>query len=292
MLIDRDDERELDDELPVEDVEDEEGETPEESEDDDAEPGETPDGDDEDGELVVTIGDEEPEADEAERASAPQWVKDLRKENRELKKQLKAGGGTTAQQRKELGPKPKLADFEYDEAKHEAALDAWYEAKRDADKAAREAEEAKTASEREWNAKLQAHEKAKGALKVKDIDEAEETVFEALDPTQQGILISGAENSALVVLALKRNPKQLKELAAIKDPVKYAFAIAKLETKLKTTKRRPATAPEGTVARGNTGAARNSDATLAKLRAQAEKTGNYTPVHEYRRKLKQRANGR
>lgn len=239
-----------------------------------------------DDELVVTIGDEPPE--EEDRADTPQWVKDTREENRKLKKQLKAlqtqSGGAT--QRKALAAKPKLADFEYDEAKHEAALDAWYEAKRDADKAERDAADSQTQQQREWDSRLQGHVKAKGALKVKGYDEAEEAVFEVLDATQQGILISGAENSALVVWTLKQYPKQLKELAAIKDPVKYAFAIAKLETKLKTTKRRPATPPETSVARSNTGGVRTNSAALEKLRAEAEKSGDYSKVHAYRQKLR------
>jgi hypothetical protein len=284
MFGERELDEELEDDLP-------EGDESADDESETLDDGETPeaaaDDADDEGELVVTIGDEKPEEEEAEVAKAPQWVKDLRKENRELKKQLKAGGGNVASTaRKQLGPKPKLADSDYDEAKHEAALDEWYEAKRDADKAERDAADAATAQQREWDSRLEAHTKAKGALKVRDYDTAEETVFEALDQTQQGILVGGADNSALVVYALAKNPKQLKALAGIKDPVKYAFAIAKLETKLKTTKRRPATAPEGTVARSNTGAARTSNATLEKLRAQAEKTGDYTRVNEYRRKLR------
>ncbi len=284
-------ERELDEELDDLPESDEPADEETETVESDEQGSETLESDDEEGELVVTIGDEKPEEDESERAEAPQWVKDTRKENRELKKRLreleKQSGGT--QQRKAVGPKPKLADSDYDEAKHEAALDAWYEAKRDAEKAERDAAEAATAQQREWDSRLEAHTKAKGALKVKDYDAAEETVFETLDQTQQGILVGGADNSALVVYALAKNPKQLKALAEIKDPVKYAFAIAKLETKLKTMKRRPTTQPEGTVARSNTGAARTSNATLEKLRAQAEKTGDYSKVAEYRRKLRKSA---
>lgn len=272
---------ELEDDLPETEEPEDKDETSESESD---ESGETLD--DEEGELVVTIGDEKPAEEEREAAAAPQWVKDLRKENRELKKQLKASSQPGTTQRKALAAKPKLADSDYDEVKHEAALDAWYAAKLEADKAEREAADSAANQQRDWDSRLQGHTKAKGALKVKDYDEAEESVFESLDSTQQGILIGGAENSALVVYALAKNPKQLKELAAIKDPVKYAFAIAKLETKLKTTKRRPATAPEGTVDRSNTGAARTSTAGLDKLRAAAEKTGDYTAVNEYRRKMR------
>ncbi len=288
-------ELELEEDLPESDEPaDDESETLESDDQD----GETPEADgadaddaDAEGELVVTIGDEKPESEELP-ASAPQWVKDLRKSDREKAKRIREleaqlGGGS--KERKQIGPKPKLADYDYDEGKHEAALNAWYDAKREADKAERDAADAQAAQQREWDSRLQGHEKAKGALKVKDYDEAEEAVREALDTTQIGVLIGGADNSALLMYALAKNPKQLKALAAIKDPVKYAFAIAKLETKLNTTKRRPATQPEGSVARSNTGAARESNATLEKLRAQAEKTGDYTKVNEYKRKLRKSA---
>ncbi len=277
--LDPGEETEADDELPENDAD--------ETSESDAESGETPD---DEGELVVTIGDDEPEPEVP--AAAPQWVKDTRKENRELKKRVRelerAGAGNSTAQRKDLGPKPKLADFEYDEAKHEAALDDWYKQKRAAEDAERSVQDQQTAQEREWQSRLQAHEKSKAALKVKDYDDAEERVFDSLTETQRGIIIGGAENSALVVLALDKNPKALKELAAIKDPVKYTFAIAKLETKLKTTKRRPVTTPEGAVQRGNAGGALKSEATLEKLRAKAEKTGDYTEVNAYRRKLRSR----
>lgn len=294
MLIDR--EELEDDELPADDAE---GETPEadddpaddadESDDDEAEDseGETPD---EDGELVITIGDDKPEPDET--AKAPQWVKDLRKADREKSKRIReleaqlGKGGTT--QRKEVGAKPTLAGCNYDEAEYETALDAWHSAKREAEKAERDAADAQAAQEREWQSRTAAHVKAKGALGVKDYDEAEETVFEALDETQRGIIIGGAADSAKLIYALGKNAKALKELAAIKDPVRYTFAVAKLETKLKTTKRRPASAPEATVERSNIGAARTSNAALEKARAKAEKTGDYTQVNRIRRELRGR----
>jgi len=245
---------------------------------------ETPPADDE-GELVVTIGDEAPEPDETQ--GAPQWVKDLRKENRELKKKLKAAPAVPAGTPK-VGEKPTLAGCEYDSEEFEKQLEAWHEAKREAEKAEREAKESQTAQQREWEQRVNSHTKAKGALGVKDYDEAEEAVFDQLDQTQQGIIISGAENSALLVYALAKAPKKLKELSTIKDPVKYAFAIAKLETQLKTNKRRPATPPEGSVERSNAGKALTGQAGLEKLRAEAERTGDYSKVHAYKTKLRAR----
>jgi hypothetical protein len=56
-------------------------------------------------------------------------------------------------------------------------------------------------------------------------------------------MLQGADNPALVVYALGKNPKKAKELSEIKDPVKFAFAVAKLEKELKVTNRRAAPHP-------------------------------------------------
>lgn len=240
-------------------------------------------------ELIVTIGDAEPDVEAAaESREAPQWVKDVRKENRELKKKLKQleAAPTGAAKAAELGAKPKLADFNFDADLFEPALEAWHAKKADAEKAERDAQSARDAEGRAWSERLTGHTKAKGALKVADYDDVEEQVFESLDVTQQGIIIQGSKNSALVIYALGKNPKKLAELAAIKDPVRYAFAIAELELQLKTTKRRPATEPEKTVERGSAGRPTTSSASLEKLRADALRTGDYSKVNAARRAMR------
>jgi len=55
---------------------------------------------------------------------------------------------------------------------------------------------------------------------------------------------------------------------------------------LKVTNRKPATAPEK-VLTGTGSTSGSVDSTLDKLRAEAEKTGDYTKVTAYKRKLKQ-----
>jgi hypothetical protein len=84
------------------------------------------------------------------------------------------------------------------------------------------------------------------------------------------------------VYALGKNPKKLKELASITDPVKFAFAIAKLETQLKVSNKKPAPPPEKVV--GGTAPIRGAvDSTLERLRADAERTGDYSKVFAYRK---------
>ena len=109
---------------------------------------------------------------------------------------------------------------------------------------------------------------------------------ELLSTTQQGIILQGAENPALVIYALGKNPAKLKEMAAITDPVKYAFAVSKLETQLKVTQRK-APPPERTV-QGTGRVSGTVDSTLERLRADAERTGDYTKVVQYRKQLKQK----
>lgn len=243
--------------------------------------------------VVVTIGEEAPPPEEEETERAPEWVRDLRKQyreekrrNKELQEQLAATMGATKVA--ELGQKPTLEAADYDTERYEKELAAWYERKRKHDEAeaARQAE-AETA-EREWKQKLEGYQSAKATLKVRDYDDAEEVVQDAFTVTQQGMILQGADNPALLVYALGKNPKRAKELASIKDPVKFAFAVARLETQLKVTKRKASSKPEPTIS--GTGRPSGSvDSTLERLRKDAEKTGDYSKVYAYKQRQKRSA---
>jgi hypothetical protein len=87
------------------------------------------------------------------------------------------------------------------------------------------------------------------------------------------------------VYVLGKDPTKAKEFAAIKDPVKFAIAIGKLETKLKVTNRK-APPPPPTTIRGNASISGTVDSHLERLRAEAERTGDYTKVHQYRQQKK------
>ncbi len=238
-------------------------------------------------EVIVSIGEETPPP-EDEQTRAPEWVRELRKQHRELQKknrELEAKLATPAAENKPaaLGKKPTLEDHDYDSEKFEQALESWYERKRSHDEAAAKADAEVKAKQQEWQAKLDAYGKAKAELKVRDYEDAEAHVQEVFDVTQQGVLLQGAENPALLVYALGKNPKRTQELASIKDPVKFAFAVAKLETQLKVTNRTKAAPPPEKSVKGNTRISGSVDSTLERLRAEAEKTGNYTKVMQYKR---------
>ena len=113
-------------------------------------------------------------------------------------------------------------------------------------------------------------------------------IEDTLNNNQQGILLEGAENPALLVYALGKNPKKAKELAAIDNPVSFAFAVAKLETQLKVSNRKAKAQPEKKF-KSSTTSSGAVDSTLERLREEAAKTGNMDKVMQYKRNLK-RAN--
>ena len=235
-------------------------------------------------EVVVSIGEEAPPPEE--HTPAPEWVKELRKTNRELQRQnreLQARVQAAPPETKPvvIGNKPKLEDHDYDADAYEEALTSWFERKRQADEVNAKQEAEVMNQQKAWQAKLDGYGKAKAELRVKDFEDAEEVAQQVFSITQQGVLLQGADNPALVVYALGKNPVKAKELAEIKDPVKFAFAVAKLEKDLKVTNRRQAPAPERIV----TGTGRSSgavDSTLERLREDAARTGNMTKVIQYR----------
>lgn len=248
-------------------------------------------------EVQVTIGDETPPDEDAPGFSgpAPEWVKELREEQRRLRRQVReyeAKERAAVQQGQPaavptLGAKPRLEDHDYDTDRYEAALESWYKQRDSVEAAKRQQEEAQAEQQKAWQSRLDTYGQQKTALKVRDYDEAEAKVQETLNVTQQGVVLQGAENPALVVYALGKNPKRAKELAAITDPVRFAFAVAKLEAQLKITPRAKPPAPERTVPSGTAPVSGgNSDTTLERLRDEAARTGDMTKVVRYKQQLR------
>ena len=250
---------------------------------------------DDDDSVVVTIGDEKPPAEDEEEKTAPKWVKDLRKQTKEQAKRIReleqeaAAKAAPVSKVPDLGPKPTLEDSDWDAEDFEVKLTAWHERKRQVEQEKAKAVEQQEAQQKEWQGRLDTYAKSKTDLKVRDFDDAESTVLSTLSVTQQGIIVQGADNSALVVYALGKNPAKAKELAGITDAVKFAFAIAKLETQLKVqAKSKSAPPPEGKVRGGNAPVSGSVDSNLERLRADAEKSGDYSKVTAYRRAQKEK----
>lgn len=266
----------------------------EETELDEAEMVEVDEAEAEDEEVVISIDGEAPAPEEDEEARAPDWVRDLRKQYREEKRRAKELEQRLAQVEQRntqavapLGPKPTLEKADYDTDRYEKDLAAWYEKKRQHDEREAAVKSEHQAVQKEWERKLESYQGAKAGLKVRDFEFAEDVVQDNLSVMQQGMIVQGADNPALVVYALGKNPKKAKEIASITDPVKFAFAVAKLETQLKISNRKAQSSPERKIS----GTARPSgavDSTLDRLRSEAEKTGDYSKVFQYK---KQKAKG-
>jgi hypothetical protein len=254
-------------EEPEDDFDDDEVEETEFETDD--EPTEAEAEEDED---VVSINGEAPDPETEDDDRAPGWVRDLRKEYRNEKRRakeleqkierLERGAAPSSQP---LGSKPTLEGADYDTERYETELASWYEKKRTHDDQQNVVQSQQKAVQKEWETKLESYHSSKAELKVKDYDFAEDVVQDNLSVMQQGMIVQGADNPALVVYALGKNPKKAKELASITDPVKFAFAVAKLETNLKVTTRKASSRPEKKIS--GTGRPSGSvDNTLERLR--------------------------
>lgn len=258
-------------------------------------------GDDEEADddaVTVSLGDDESEQQqEEERRAAPEWVRNLRKEKRELTRtlrqkdeeiaRLKGSGAQPAAVT--VGEKPTLEGCDYDAEKFEKDLEAWHERRRQVDDQKRTKDEAEARDRENWQRTQDAYGTAKAGLKVANFDDAEGAVEEAFNATQRGIMLVALppKQAALMVYALGNNPKKLAELSAITDPVKFTFAVAKLEAQLKVSKSKAAPPPER-VPRGSIAAGGAVDNQLERLRNEARQTGDYTKVTEYRRQQDQK----
>lgn len=263
----------------------------------------------EDEEVTVTIDGDEPSEEETraaeEEKTAPQWVRDVRKANKELAKKSREderrireleerlNKPATAQELPALGKKPTMEDedIDWDSEKFEQKLTAWHDRKREIDNAETQQRQQADAQKAEWDGKLKAYGEAKVKLKVADFDDAESIVMGMFDQTQQGIIIDAMDNPAMVIYALGRNKKTAERLAAIKKPTQFLREMARLEdTKLKVQSKKSAPPPEKTVS-GQGRISGAVDSTLEKLREEAVKTGDSSKVIAYKRDQKRKAKG-
>jgi len=249
--------------------------------------------DGDEGELIVSIGEDTPPQDETQ--SAPQWVRDLRKADREKSKRIKELEQRLAEKEQPaqtaLPAKPTLEGCDYDADKFERDLAGWYDAKRKHDEAEAVKRQAQEQAEADWQARVQAYEASKAKLPTDMVEAAEHTAREIFNEVQWAILLDGSDNAALLITALGRNPAKAKELASVKSLSQFAFRAAKIEAEIKTMKRKASTpAPEGAITGTAPGAIGGADATLERLRAKAMQTGDMTEVIRYKQKLRAAAN--
>lgn len=231
--------------------------------------------------IVISFNDDEGE--EAESAPIRQ-IREQLKEEKRRRKELEERLEKSAPKEPDLGPKPKLEDYDYDGDAYDTALLEWNDRKRKHDEQKAKEQEALEQAKTEYEGKLKGYHEKKASLGVKNFDEIEQSVREGLPVDYQSVIVAHSEDPALVVYALGKNPKLMEELAKAKDPVQFGYQLAKMETKMKvTSKTRPA--PEKRSGGGTVSPPKTSEKQLAKLREEAQKTGDFSKVTEYRRKM-------
>lgn len=238
----------------------------------------------EEGDLVVSIGEEAPP--QQDEQAAPAWVREVRKQNRELVKRVKELEAQRKEPEKALPAKPTLETCDYDADAFEAKLAEWYEAKRSHDAAEAEKKRQEQEQEQAWQERLDAYEKAKQGLPAADVDDAEDTVKQMFDPVRWSIIVDGADNPALLIYALGKHPERAKELAETKSLSRFTFKAAKLEAELKTTRRKASVEPEKPITGTAGGLSGSVDNQLERLREKAMQTGNFTEVIRYKNQLR------
>ncbi|EOD6527558.1 phage capsid protein [Klebsiella pneumoniae] len=196
-------------------------------------------------EYSLRIGDEEiplteEDDDHVDGQPAPQWVKDLRRNNREkdkelreLRRQLEEIQSKPAEVQQPhsdgLPPKPTLESCDYDEAAFEQAVTDWHEKKSRAEQQKQQQERQQQENIQKFQQRLQKHQERATKLPVKDYRETEEIVRRELPVIQQEILIHAAdEGSELIAYALGKNPQLRQRVAAETDPIRAAFLLGQI----------------------------------------------------------------
>jgi len=232
-------------------------------------------------------------ADEPETPPADtDLVKHLRQQIRERDKRLsEVQRAAPVEEPIVVGERPKMADVDYDEDRFEEAIAAWDDRRRAAEKQTQARDTQKQRQEEDWNKVVRNYAEKKAALRFPDAVQAEETAFAALSPSAQALIAKHADNPALFIYAAGKSPTKLAELARIDsegDPFAIVKAVTKMEATLQT--RKPPRAPDpDTPVRGRTIAAGSADKQLAKLEAEAEKTGKRDKVIAFKRAQKDAA---
>lgn len=259
----------IDDEQDIDDSQD--GEQDDDTEQDDSA---------DDDVLDFSFDDDGEESDPFKGQEAPEWVKQVRKENRELKRQLKQRESQQHEQQQALREKPTLDAHEYDSDAYEEDLQQWFSEKSQHD-ARQKAEQEKY---QHYDERYKSSVDAVRA-KVADYDEIEQSIVDTVPPQRQALIKMLVDDPARMVVALGKSPAQLEKLLGL-DDIQFAKQIVLMEQQMSSkTKSRNPNKPKPKTHELE-GAAGGADTQLAKLEAEADKTGDRSAVAAYKRKMR------
>lgn len=290
----------LEEETPQEEEQLDEAAEPEQIEETESEPEQEAEGGDEEAkdsdELVVNLDDEpepEPEKESSVIRNLRKRLKDekaLKAKNRELEEKLKKYEPVDPEII-DPGKPPEMSDpdVDYDNDKFAAKM-------REYVKKEQRAEEYKVQQQRKAEAQQVAlqerqaiYNEQKNGLGRSDFKEAEDVVVESLSIEQQDTILRYANDKALLVYALGKNPDRVEELSKIDDRTEFALAIRDIERSIKPVRsNKKKISAEKPIS--GAGAAATSKSKLERLEAEADKTGDRTALQRYKRQLKNQSN--
>ena len=189
-----------------------------------------------------------------------------------------------------VGDEPTMedGDVDYDADRFKEKWTGWNQRKAAAAQQQSKQSERRAVVQQEWQDDLTRLEADKASLGVTDMADAEEAVRSVLSLEQQAVMVQACDKPAAFLYALSKSPGRMAELAKIDNPVKMAAAVARMERGVKVMTRRKAAEPDSPKT-GNARPGGSSDKRLAKLEAEASKSGDRSDLIAYKSKMKKRA---
>ena len=237
--------------------------------------------------------DEEIELESKKEEKPDNLVKHLRSELKERNKQLRERDKRLKayEEKKkalaELPPKPSLddEDIDFDSELYDEKLLEWNELKRKHEKKANEEKQQQEELQKSHEEKVKAYRESMDSLPYEDAEDAEDTAKMFLNETQQALILEATDDPAKMIYAIGTNEKLAEQLAEVTNPVQFIAKVAKLETRLSSTmKKKPKPSANSRVKGGNVSRG-SSDEVLDKLREEAAKTGDFTKVRQYKKRV-------
>ena len=218
-----------------------------------------------------------------EQADETPLVKLLRAELRDTKKEASDLRKATAPVPIVVGDKPDLWDScEGDPDRYETELLAWKSRKDRAEQQQRDAEHTDQVSAQEFQRSHVAYKAKAQLLGVKDFQASEDTVCAALPMPVQNAIVQYMQDPAKLVYALGKHPAKLAEIAAQTDPLRAILMLHDLEKKVVVNRRKPPAPESDTIERGTVAIGGSSDKVLARMEADAVKSGNRSALIAYK----------
>ncbi len=231
----------------------------------------------------VTFGDE-PEDDTA--PDLPKRLRDIIKERDKELAILRRRDAEAAELRKpqpiDVGEEPTMESCDWDDDKFKAEWGAWKERSVRAELAPVQEDDLAAQAKKD----VERLNTGLATLAYSDAADMTATAKAALTPQQEFSIATVAKDPATLIYALGKNPAKLAALTAETNPIRFIAAVARMEDSMRVGKKavpNPEHIPQGDAM------PKSADKQLAKLEAEANRTGNRTALIAYRKKLAAKA---